>query len=135
MTKYNAKVVERICEGIAAGLRQADAAEYAGINPDTFYEWKKGRPDFTERLQRAELWGKKANLDIINEAKRADWRAAAWLLQRRHPAEFALRVDMKVKGDIQTKPSPVLEGLDQKKLEALNAKLDRFLRGQEKKHA
>lgn len=87
----------------------------AGIKPDTFYEWTAkadlagANPIYTafaDRMKKARELGKISTLQIIKDAARgndktpADWRAAAWLLERTHSDEFAPREKIDVRGKI-----------------------------------
>jgi hypothetical protein len=71
----------------------------AGIDQSTFYRWlqkaekhKRSKySKFRKRLQAAEAEGELANLQAIIEAGKRDWRARAWLLERRHPERWGKR--------------------------------------------
>lgn len=53
--KYSKEIVERICELKALGDHKVvDICKQVGINPDTYYEWKKSHPDFSEALKEAD---------------------------------------------------------------------------------
>lgn len=51
--KYCDEIVERICERIRQGDSNLLACKAVGINPDTFYDWKKEKPDFCEQIKKA----------------------------------------------------------------------------------
>lgn len=101
-TKLNHKVSLKICDAIVAGATYEAAAQYAGISYETFNEWMKaGRaaatPDpFSEFSEAVEVANASAQVQFVLNIKRAanagDWRAAAWMLERRFPKAYGQRV-------------------------------------------
>lgn len=84
---------ERFCEGIRLGLTHALAAQYAGIEPRSFYRWmKRGAQEedgiyreFHDAVKAAEAKGAAHALAaILKSANEGQWTAAAWMLERRH---------------------------------------------------
>ena len=102
-TRLTNKTRDTILKGIRLGLTHERAAQLAGITARTFYIWKaKGQAgkapiyvQFIQALKKAEVEGEAANIQVIAQAARGDkdragqWTAAAWLLERRHPARWA----------------------------------------------
>ncbi len=80
---------------IARGLPLKEAASLAGISYDTLNRWRNeaqaenAPPEFRhfcEALKRAQAAAVDILLGRIQEAaQRGDWKAAAWILERRHP--------------------------------------------------
>lgn len=92
-TKLTQEIQNKIIQAIQAGATYDLCAQYAGISPATFYSWmKQGREgkdktkiEFLENIKRAESRGAIANLGLIQKAATdGDWKASAWLLERRH---------------------------------------------------
>jgi transposase-like protein len=53
--KYSKKIVERICELIRTdSYTIAEICRQAGISVETFYEWKRTKPDFSECIKKAQ---------------------------------------------------------------------------------
>lgn len=79
------------------GLVNADIACALGISESTFYRWANQprtrlHRAFSEALKKAEARHKAALLASIRDAAMADgrnWTAAAWLLERKFPDEYA----------------------------------------------
>ena len=102
-TRLTKSIKETILKGIRLGLTYERAAQLAGIGTSTFYRWKQHGQEretgiyreFWEALKKAEVEGEAANIQVIAQAARGDkdragqWTAAAWLLERRHPARWA----------------------------------------------
>jgi hypothetical protein len=98
-TKFTAETVKVVLAGIRAGLPYRLSAEAAGIHYDTFNEWVQGRfprgadkdlkAAFPDRLTRARGESAARLTALISTAASTDWRAAAWLLERRFPKDFA----------------------------------------------
>ena len=84
---------ERIIELIRAGNYMEIAAQAAGINVATMYRWlQRGEEtnsgkyhEFREAIMRARAEAEARNVTLIQTAARADWRAAAWFLERSFP--------------------------------------------------
>lgn len=90
--KYTQEIVKEICGHVRNGLSYIDACRLADINQDTFYEWRKKHPEFTEALKRAEAELKEEHLKfVIANSKRKGpntWQSSGWLLERRFRDEF-----------------------------------------------
>jgi transposase len=91
--KLNAEIQSKVCEALRVGCTRKIAAEYAGISERTLYSWMKRGEDarsgrflqFLQAVQGAEARGAVSSLATIQQAARSgDWRAAAWILERRH---------------------------------------------------
>lgn len=90
-----------ICAAIVGhvrkGLAYKHAAEREGITERTLYEWlERGRrePDgphaeFSQDIKDAAAEFAGECVGHIKAAAPDQWQAAAWLLERKHPAEFA----------------------------------------------
>lgn len=73
------------------------AAQLAGISESTLYSWlEKGRAgggdcyqDFLEKTTRAKAEAEAKLIKNIRINSADDWRAAAWILERRHPSRWA----------------------------------------------
>lgn len=97
-TKFTRETVDRLLEAVRAGLPYHLAAEAAGISYDTFNEWHQGRfprgadkalkSEFSDALTRAKGESALTLMQIIRTAAPEDWRAAAWILERRFPKDF-----------------------------------------------
>lgn len=88
----------KIIDAIRRGLTYKGAAAYAGISYSTFHRWKTdGKSDFNLGVESVlcEFWKalQEANgeaqlrfvSNIGDSAGKGDWRAAAWMLERRFP--------------------------------------------------
>lgn len=111
-SKLDADVNTIICSLLADGVTIGVACQASGITYSTYYDWmERGRrqialvesgaepdPDeekfmrFVESTATAEAQGTESLLHKIIDAASDDWRAAAWLLARRNPREFAMKV-------------------------------------------
>lgn len=96
-TKYVPEIIEKVLNAVAVGAPFTHACNYAGINFDTFNEWRKTYPEFSEQLKEAEGRAAVGWLDKIETAaKEGNWQAAAWKLERRYPHDFGRRDRMPV---------------------------------------
>ena len=71
-TKYTQDRVEKILSAIRKGKTYRAASLAAGINPDTFFEWLKNKPDFSDAVKKAELeYENWYNEHLVGDAKKS----------------------------------------------------------------
>lgn len=90
-TKLTNAMRRRFLALVRSGIASTRVARIVGVCPDTVTDWCRANPDFSEALEgaREESLG---NLEKrIHRAVLKDWRAAAWLLERKLPGEYARR--------------------------------------------
>jgi len=98
-----------IIKYISNGNYLKTACMAAGISEQTFYNWlhraevggdngNKIYVEFFEELKRAEAKSIAKNVETIQKASKNvnQWSAAAWLLERKYPADFGRRVELEV---------------------------------------
>ena len=91
-TKLSPEIIRRLVEAIQIGCTYKQACDHAGISASTFYAWmERGRngdiefEEFLETIKRANAKSVIANLAVVQRAARdGSWKAAAWVLERRH---------------------------------------------------
>ena len=91
-TKFTKERKERIIKAIAAGCTYEMAADYAGISRTTLWGWLRKGEDpkqksyctFLNDVKSAEIEGAMVHLGTITAASAKDWKASAWMLERRH---------------------------------------------------
>jgi len=103
-TKFTPATVSAILAGIRAGLPLRLAAEAAGVSETTFHQWQRGefprgadrdlKVQFSEQLTRAKGESALRLAGLISRAATDDWRAAAWMLERRFAKDFARDADL-----------------------------------------
>lgn len=88
-SKLTPRVQKTIFQAVEAGLPYKLAAAGAGVAESTLRAWRAEFPAFSASLKRAEARGALALVQTIRAASSKSWQAAAFLLERRHPEEFA----------------------------------------------
>lgn len=94
-TKLTKELVARAVQLKKGGANNKDIASALGVCEQTFYRWLSDpknatQREFCEELKKAEADYKNALLAVIAKAsKERDWKAAAWLLERKYPAEYS----------------------------------------------
>ena len=91
-SKFTKDRKERIVQAIQAGCTYEMAADYAGITRSTLWNWLKKGEDpkqksyctFLDQVKKAEVEGAMVHLGTIAQASQKDWKASAWMLERRH---------------------------------------------------
>lgn len=104
-SKLTPDVQDRICTLIRAGNTNDIAAAGAGVSLRSFYNWREKKPAFAAAVARAEADAEAIMVARIAKAAAAgSWRAAGWMLERRHPERWAAVKDRD--------SAPVAEGPD-----------------------
>jgi hypothetical protein len=91
-TPITKKQTETLLEALRKGSTYTLACKAAGISQSTFYKYMregreqktKTRIEFFEAVSNAECERADLMLERIEEGSRKDWKAAAWLLERRY---------------------------------------------------
>lgn len=96
-TKFTPEVTSKILAAIRGGNYIETAAAWAGVDKVTIYDWlKQGAAqdtgkfrDFSNAVAEALAHAEIADVNYVGEAaKKGDWRAAAWRLERRNPKKW-----------------------------------------------
>jgi hypothetical protein len=82
---------DNICAVVAMGCNLKTAADFVGVSRRTIYARAKAEPEFAAALRAARSRGQVSNLSIIAEARKRDWKAAAWLLRHCYQEVFGCR--------------------------------------------
>lgn len=118
-TKLTPEALDSILNTVAHGSTFHAAAEAAGINRTTLVAWReRGEADLdnhkdtvfarlADGLPRARARGEASLVDTIRAHATMDWRAAAWLLERRSPEDWAKRDSLDVNVTERAKPRDV----------------------------
>jgi AraC-like DNA-binding protein len=95
-TKYTAILAHQICEHVSKGIPMRQAAQALGISESTFHRWRREKDDFAEMIDQA--IGVSESRLITEISVNEDWRAKAWILERRFPERWSKReqIDMNV---------------------------------------
>lgn len=92
--KCTKELIEEIARLKEHGLTEKAICECVGISQATLCNWKnnpktKNHFELIERLKKAQKEHRISLIKRIEEGSVNDWRAAAWLLERTYPEEFA----------------------------------------------
>lgn len=108
-TKLTPELMDRAVKLKKGGANNRDICAAVGITETTFYEWlnkprNKDQSAFSDAMKKAEADYKNALLAIIaRDARERDWKAAAWLLERKYPEEYSRRDRVQAEVQQQTK--------------------------------
>lgn len=91
LTKDGIEDAIRLCR---AGLTDKDIAAYLGVAPETYSRWinhpkTENQHQLCQAMKKGEVERKATLVERIMEASDDSWQAAAWLLERKYPQEFA----------------------------------------------
>ena len=101
-TKLTPEVRDLIVDGINAGLTFGLTCARAGVSPATFYRWlDRGETaksgvfrEFCDTVSRAKADSALRLVSQITLQAPTDWRAAAFLLERRFPDDYGKRSEI-----------------------------------------
>lgn len=93
------KMLTLIAKAVSKGMSYNDSARLAGLHPQTFYKWKglakQGKEPYAKYWQIMEQADLAGELDILERielaGKNGDWRADAWMLEKRKPKRYGKR--------------------------------------------
>ena len=96
-SRFTPEMADAIVDGLSKGLTKRNISETLGLGKNTVGGWiragHEGDPayvSFSDRCAKAEKQAQGSLVTMITEQGHKDWRAAAWLLERRFD-EFKLR--------------------------------------------
>jgi len=92
-TKYTVQNVNRILDALRGGNTRRASCAAGNISQDTFANWLRDHSAFSDAVQKAEGEAELRNLQVIQDATRTTWQAAAWWLERKHKADWSSRVE------------------------------------------
>ena len=104
-SKLSPAILEKVCEGVRLGMSYERASVRVGITATALREWMRkdeaGNPRYAgvvAAVQKARADGETRLLARIHKASEDDWKAAAWILERRHPESYAKMERREVSG-------------------------------------
>lgn len=104
-TLYGEAIVNAIGDAVRRGVPLNRAAEAAGIDESTLHRWKERHGEFAQALTRARadfIAESCAQIGAgVNAKGLPDWKARAWLLERRFPREFGAKA-------VEAPPAPAV---------------------------
>ena len=94
-TSMTNEVIGKLEYGFSCGLSDREACLFAGINPDTLYEYCKKHPKFSERKELLKEQVKmQAKMNLANSIKSGDEKASEWYLERKAKEEFSTKTEI-----------------------------------------
>ena len=83
--KFTEGRIELVLNALSAGLNWASAASAAGITVQTLQDWRACDEEFAYQCEAAIVGFERRLVDIVDRAAavEGDWKAAAWILERR----------------------------------------------------
>lgn len=87
---------EKILQALKAGNTRRAAAAFAGVSHETFYNWLEDLT-FSDAVTHAEAHAEVSWETQIAQAGKKDWRALAWLMERRFGTDWRERKDVNLR--------------------------------------
>lgn len=90
--KVRQPIIDKIVENIRLGAPLVVACSVAGISRATFSAWRTDDSSIDEQLKAAQGDFETAHLRNIRNHSAEDWKASAWVLERRVPHRYAKKL-------------------------------------------
>ena len=104
-------MIEAILANLREGLTKEVACSQAGINSRTLYNWCEDDAELALDVQAAIDVSQAVLIKAVTSAAFTDWRAAAWMLERRWPGDFAAKRDVEVSVNNKSDGTDVVVGM------------------------
>lgn len=97
-TKTKTAVKTEILENLRTGMTIKAAALLASISEKTFYNWRDADEVFLKDCEEAVRFAEAVLLERVKQLAmdKMDWRAFAWILEKRFPDDYGKRQELKV---------------------------------------
>ena len=112
-TKYRKEMCEEVIRFMAQGFSKAECSAHLGISEETFHQWKKSKPEFSEAVKegsrQSSLWWAKIGMAGMT-GKVPGFNATVWIfnMKNRHgwadKTEVAQTVEQTIQGDLTIRP-------------------------------
>jgi hypothetical protein len=113
---FNDVAERRILAALRKGATMEMAAKAAGISRATLHRWRDRHEGFDRKVQRARAEAGLDSLDVIESAAdEGDWRAAAWMLEKRYPDQYGESGDLpqeEIESFVETVRTTIRETFD-----------------------
>ena len=104
--------IEALVIALGTGCTREAAARHAGIDRTTLYRWVERDQAIRARVEKAEADVEVRLAAQIVQAAPVDWRAAAWMLERRRPAGYGRAQAAAATAAMTAAPTPGPNPLD-----------------------
>lgn len=91
-SKLTPELQADIIKCIEAQQSYRSTCDYCCISHDSFERWMKNKAGFAAAVRKSEAKVRLLLMKGIKDAGQKQWQALAWLLERRWPDEFALKI-------------------------------------------
>jgi transposase len=116
--KFDVKAGQEVIVAMRLGMTISDAAAAAGIDRKTYTNWKR-RSRKSDAAPALKQWGKEMRSalqfskrfylgKVAEAAKGGTWQAAAWMLERRFPAEYGRFDRLEHSGGVDGAPAKIV---------------------------
>ena len=110
-SKKTPKVIEQILANLREGLTKDVACSQAGITRNTLHRWCNDDEQLAVEVQAAVDVSQAVLIKAVTGAAFTDWRAAAWMLERRWPGDFAAKRDVEVSVNNKSDGTDIVVGM------------------------
>jgi hypothetical protein len=114
--KFTPERQKKILALLRSGLPRVTVCLLAGIGRTQFYAWLKANRTFRTAVKRAEGTVERRWMGLIEKAARdpKHWTAAAWLMERRWPEKYALRMARMIEAEREAMLAELRKSVDEK---------------------
>lgn len=100
LIKINEETLERVFSDLRMGFDLQTACASIGIKAHALEEYRKKHPEVQEKLEQAQAEGERGIVGGIRKHGVKDWRALAWMAERKYPKKYGARSILNIAGEI-----------------------------------
>jgi transposase len=116
-SKYNQGMLDTLVEILSNGVTITAACGYVGIDRKTYYNWMNKHPEFATAINAVRFQLEARLLARIEEHGKKDWKANAWILERKYPEDWSLKREVELNVNKSNGSNEVIEFLKQSREE------------------
>lgn len=97
-SKKTPERIEAVLENLRHGMSREASCTQAGITRPTLYRWCEEDEELAQRVEEACDFSEAVLLAELKSQgrERSDWRATAWILERRFPDRWGIKRDTEI---------------------------------------
>ena len=89
-------VMDELVKLVGNGMKVKDACEYLGITYAQYYAFTRDNYHMRVKVNNAKMKFKLHHIANVSQAGGRDWKASAWILERKFPDEYGKNININI---------------------------------------